>query len=86
MAQRIDEINISNFVNTGLTSPMARYTFNLQIKYVDNQGADQVYNASHTFPNDLTAMPLNVRRHFAEEMIKATVRVALGLNTWEDYV
>lgn len=84
MARSVDEVNITNFVNTGLTTPMARYTFVLEIKYTADNGTQQTYGpTTHTFPNDLASMPLAVRRRFAEEMIKATVRVTLGIDSWE---
>lgn len=86
MARSIDEINITNFVNTGQTTPMARYTFTLEIKYTNDAGVRQTYGpTTHAFPNDLASMPLTVRRRFAEEMIKAVVRVQLGIDSWEQY-
>lgn len=86
MARSVDEINITNFVNTGLTTALPRYTFTLQIKYTDNAGVKQTYGpTTQTYPNDLAAMPLAVRRAFAEKMIMATVRVTLGIDDWEAY-
>ena len=86
MARSVDEINIANFVDTGLTTPMARYTFDLEIKWTDNLGVQHVSGPqTYTFPNDLAAMPLYVRKAFAEEMITATVRVSLGIDEWEMY-
>lgn len=86
MARSVDEINITNFVDTGLTTPLSRYTFTLQIKYTTDAGVKQTYGpATHTFPNDLATMPLFVRRKFAEEMIKAVVRVQLNIDDWENY-
>ena len=85
-ARSVNEINITNFVDTGLTTPMARYTFTLEIKWIDDQGVAHTHGPqTYTFPNDLVAMPLDVRKAFAEEMITATVRVALGIDNWEDY-
>lgn len=86
MARSVDEVNISNFVNTGATTPMARYTFTLEIRYTDSEGVKQVHGpVTKTFPNDLAAMPLAVRRAFAEKMIDATVRVALGISEWSEF-
>jgi len=85
-ARSVDQINITNFVNTGATTPFSRYRFTLEIKWTDDAGLPRTYGpVEHTFPNDLTAMPLAVRRAFAEQMITATVRVALGINTWDQY-
>lgn len=82
----INELNITNFVDTGQTTPMARYTFTLHVKYTNDAGAALTHGpVTKTFPNDLTAMPLSVRKKFAIQMIDATVRVALGIASWADY-
>lgn len=86
MAQ-ISELNITNFVNTGLTTAIPRYTFTLEIKYVDNAGVSRTHGPqSYTYPNGIAAMPENVRQAFAYKMIDATARVALGIATWDDYL
>jgi len=86
MARSIDRINITGFVNTGQTWQMARYTFTLQIDWVDDAGVKHTYGpTAHSFPDDLVDMPLAVRREFAEKMIEVVVRVSLGVNTWEQY-
>jgi hypothetical protein len=85
-ARSVDEINISNFVNTGQTTPLPRYTFTLEIKWTNEEGVAQTHGpVTKTYPNDLAAMPLSVRRAFAEKMIQATVRVALGIDEWSSY-
>lgn len=84
-ARSVDEINITNWNNTGQTSPFPRYTFDLEIKYTNNEGEQQTHTRQYTFPNDLGTMPLSVRRAFAEKMILATVRVQLGIDEWEQY-
>ena len=86
MAKQLQEINISNFVNTGQTTPFQRYTFVLEIQWIDENGVEHVHGPqTYTFPNDLASMPLAVRRAFAEQMITATARVALGLDDWNMY-
>ncbi len=86
-ARSVDEINISNFVDTGLTTSMSRYTFTLEIKWTDHDGVKHMHGPqTYTFPNDLLSMPLNVRQKHAEEMIQEVVRVILGINTWEDFL
>lgn len=85
-ARSVDEINVTSFVETGLTTPLDRYTFTLEVKYHDANGVAQTYGPTmHTFPNDLSTMPLVVRRAFAEAMIKAVVRVSLGIDDWSQY-
>lgn len=86
MTRSVDEINITNFVNTGQTTPFSRYTFILEVKWTDDSGVKRTHGPqTYTFPNDLAAMPLAVRRRFAEQMIMATARVALGIDSWEAY-
>lgn len=83
---QVDELHITNFVDTGLNTAFSRYTFAVLIKWTDNAGGLHSNGpTTYTFPNDLAAMPLAVRRRFAKEMITATVRVALGLDQWSQY-
>lgn len=82
----VNELNITNFTDTGLTTPMARYTFTLQIKWTDDSGVPHTHGpTTYTFPNDLAVMPLSVRKAFAIKMIDATARVALGVSAWSEY-
>jgi len=85
-ARTVDEINITNFNNTGATTPFSRYTFSLEVKWTDEQGVARSNGpTTGTFPNDLASMPLSVRRKFAEAMITATIRVQLGIDDWSQY-
>lgn len=82
----INEFNITNFVNTGLTTAIPRYTFTLEIKWTDDAGEQRTHGPqSYIYPNDIATMPLAVRRRFAIDMINATARVALGVSTWSEY-
>lgn len=82
----INEINISNFVATGLTTAIPRYTFTLEIKWVEDDGTPRVHGPqTYTYPNDIATMPLAVRRRFAIDMINATARVAIGVAQWSEY-
>ena len=84
--RNVDQINITNWVDTGLTTPFSRYTFTLEIKWTDSTGVKRVHGPkTYTFPNDLATMPLAVRKAFANKMILATARVALGIDIWEQY-
>lgn len=86
MARTVSEINATNFVATGQTTPLPRYTFTLHVEWVGNDDVLREHGPqTYTYPNDLAAMPLAVRRAFAEKMIIATARVALGISTWEEY-
>jgi alpha-glucosidase (family GH31 glycosyl hydrolase) len=85
-ANSVDELNISNFLNTGQTTAVARYTFTMEIKWTDDEIGQRTHGPqTYTYPNDIAAMPLAVRKRYALEMIKATARVALGIDTWEMY-
>lgn len=82
----VDQINITNFQNTGQFRQISHYTFDLEVKWTDSQGVKHTYGPTmHTFPDDLASMPLAVRRAFAEQMIMAVVRVTLGIDDWSMY-
>lgn len=82
----VNEINIDQFTNTGLTTPIPRYSFRLHIVWTDEAGEQRTHGPqTYLYPNDIAAMPLSVRRRFAIDMINATARVALGIDTWEMY-
>lgn len=82
----VNELNIDQFVDTGLTTAFSRYTFRLSMVWTDDAGIKHtIAPVTKTFPNDLTAMPLTVRKRFAIQMIDATARVAAGVAQWSDY-
>lgn len=84
--RNVDQVMITNWVDTGLTTPFSRYTFTLKITWTDNDGVKHVHGPqAYTFPNDLATMPLAVRKAFANQMILAMVRVTLGIDDWEQY-
>lgn len=85
-AQSIDEINISNWQETGLNVSIPQYSFDIEIKWTDLDGVKHTYGpTTKRYPNDIASMPLAVRKRFAEEMIIATARVELGIDDWEAY-
>lgn len=82
----VNEINITNWTVTGANVPFPQYQFNLEIKWTDENGVQHTHGPQqYRFPNDIANMPLEIRRAFAEQMIIATARVTLGVNSWEDY-
>lgn len=82
----IHELNITNFQNTGLVTPFPRYTFELEVKWTDDDGVNRTHGPqTYTFPNDLAGMPPPVQREFAERMIEAKVRVTIGEANWDEY-
>lgn len=85
-AQSVDRIDITDWSVTGRNVQIPQYQFTLEIWWTDSDGLarhqpPQVYQ----YPNDISAMPLNVRKAFANAMIVATVRVTLGIDTWEQH-
>lgn len=83
---RVEEFHVTNFVDTGLTSPFPRFTFMVRIRWIDDAGVPHTYGpVTHTFPNDLSSMPLVIRRRFAEKMIYAVARVSIGIDQWSDH-
>ena len=82
----IDEMHIHNWQATGGTAPVGVFTFDLEVIWTDDGGFSHRHAGTYTWPNDLAAMPLAVRKRFAETMIEAKLFVALGLNTWVAYL
>jgi hypothetical protein len=39
----VDEFNLGNFTDTGLTTPFSRYTFQVHIKWTDDAGVKHVH-------------------------------------------
>jgi len=86
MARSVDELNITNWTATGQDVPISQYEFDLEIKWTNYDETKHVHGPqTYTFPNDIASMPLNVMREFAQQMIIATARVALGIDTWEQH-
>ena len=82
----VDEINISNWTVTGVNVQIPQYSFVIEIKWTDNDGEKHTYGpVTKKYPNDIADMPLLVRKRYAEEMIIATARVALGIDDWSMY-
>jgi len=86
MARSVQEINVTNWIQTAPTVKIQQYQFDLEVKWTDNDGVPHVHNGTYRYPNDIASMPLNVLRRYAEDMIIATARVTLGIDTWNDYL
>lgn len=85
MPGSVNELNISNFSQSGNTS-IPRWTFQLTVKYTLEDGILRTYGpTTHTWPNDLTGIPTDVQNKFMSDIIGAKTRVALGVSTWDDY-
>ena len=82
-AQGVEEINITNWQETGTNVNIPQYSFDLEIKWTDQFGAKREHSGTYLYPNDISEMPNKARRRFAEEMIVATARVELGIDEWE---
>ncbi len=85
-ARAVDQVLIYNWIDTGLTTPFARYKFTIKVTWMTEDGVKHVHGPQeYIFPNDLSDMPLLVRKKHAEQMIMEKVRVALGINEWSDF-
>lgn len=85
MVRSVEAITITNWQQTGSNVPFPQYQFDLEISWTDNQGNPQTHTGTYRFPNDISDMPLSVRRRYAEEMVIAAARVQLGIDEWPDY-
>ena len=82
MAKSVNSIIVSNWTDTGATTKMDRYTFDLRVEYTEDDGTPRVHEGNYTYPNDLSDVPLSVRKKWATEQIEAKVRVQLGVLEW----
>ncbi len=85
MVRSVEEVNITNWQTTGSNVSIPQYQFDIEIKWTDNDEQPHIHIDTYRYPNDLSDMPLNVRRRYAEEMVIATARVRLGIDEWSDY-
>lgn len=81
----LDALSVLDWQVTGHTVGIPQYSMAIEIHWTDREGERHVHSDTYRYPDDITAMPLTVRRHFAEQMITATARVAIGLNGWEAF-
>ncbi len=87
MARSVDQLNITNWQATGQNVPIPQYEFDLEIKWTADDGTKHVHGPqTYRFPNDIASMPLPVMREFAQQMIVATARFALGIDTWDQHL
>ena len=84
-ARSVDEINISNVTPLGTTVPVEQYSFNIQVKWTSHDGIKHEHFDTYVWPNVLADVPNNVVKEFMQEMVIAKVRVALGIDDWENY-
>ena len=84
-ARSVDEINISNVNPTGATIEVDQYSFDIQVKWTSHDGSKHQHSDTYVWPNVLSDVPNNVVKEFMQEMVIAKVRVALGIDEWENY-
>lgn len=86
-ARNVERINITNWNQTGKNVQIPQYSFTLEIWWTDQDGVKRHHGPQeYLYPNDISSMPIEVRRAFAEQMIVATARVTLGIDDWEKYL
>lgn len=84
-ARNVDQVLIQNWQKTGPTPPVDQWSVDITVRWTDLEGSAHEHSDTYLFPNVLASMPLASRRSFMEQIIMAGVRVALGIDTWEDY-
>lgn len=84
-ARNVDQVLIGNWQKTGPAPPVDQWSVDISVKWTDVEGDKHEHSDTYLFPNEMATMPLKSRRHFMKRVIMASVRVALGIDTWEDY-
>ena len=84
-ARSVDEINISNVHAIGTAVEVDQYSFDIQVKWTSHDGSKHEHSDTYVWPNVLSGVPNNVVKEFMQEMVIAKVRVALGIDDWDDY-
>ncbi len=81
MARSVDQVNITNVQATGQTTPIARYTFSLEVTWTDDAGVKHHHGPqTYTWPNDLADVPQRIVRQWAVELVTQAVRWRLGID------
>lgn len=84
MAQ-IHEINFAGLNATGSTAPVPQYTFNVNIKWTDDNGNAQEHTGTYTWPNILSQAPNGwLRRTVIEHILTPMALDYLGIQPLED--
>jgi len=71
---------ITNWTNTGLTTPVPRWTADIAIEWTKGDGTPGTHSGTYTFPNVLAGVPLSRIRQYMEEIILREVRIQLGID------
>jgi len=77
----VDQILIGNIQDTGLTTPIKRYTFDLEITWTTSDGAVHHHGpATYVWPNDLADVPLSIVKQWGVDLVIQAVRWRLGVD------
>lgn len=71
---------ITNWINTGATTPVPRWTVDVAIEWTKEDGTPESHSDTYTFPNVLSGIPLQRMRRYMEELILREARIQLGID------
>jgi len=72
---------ISDWTNDGVTVPVPRYSVNLRVEWIDEDGNPCVNEEVRRFPNELAGVPLKRMREYMHDIILSEVRIKLGIDS-----
>lgn len=79
----IDSLSITNWTDTGQTTPVPRWTVDVEINWDNAARIPQQHIQTYTFPNVLQGIPLARLRRYMEMIIMNEARLALAIDTEE---
>lgn len=78
--RQLDRIDISQVRDTGLTTRIARYEFDLEFWWTNTDGSKGHHGPqTYVWPNDLSDVPPHIVKRWATDLITQAVRWRLGL-------
>lgn len=80
MAGRNVNVWITNWTNTGATTPVPRWTVDVVIEWTKEDGTPGSHSGTYTFPNILGGVPLKRIRQYMEEIILREARIQLAID------
>lgn len=81
LTRSVDRLDVRNVQATGLTTPIDRYTFDLEIWWTEADGTARHYGPTmHVWPNDLATVPDNIVKEWATDLVTQAARWELGID------
>lgn len=79
MARNVN-VFLTNWHWTGQSVLTPQATVDLEIQWVDEEGSDQQWSGTATFPNDLRLVPVAWLKEKLEELLLEAARKRLGVD------